>query len=123
MSHVVGIRGATICPENTKEAILDATAELMRRLIDANTIREEQVAGVFLTATRDLNADFPAYALRSIGWRNTAALCAHEIEVPGAWERVIRVMVFVNRDEAGPVRHQYINGAEALRPDLAEQSE
>ncbi len=123
MSSVVGIRGAIICPENTKAAILASTQELLEHIITANGISEETVAGVFLTATRDLNADFPAYALREMGWRNTAALCAHEMEVPGAWERVIRVMIFVNRDRDKPVRHQYVGEARALRPDLADGAE
>jgi len=123
MSFVVGIRGAIICPENTKEAILASTQELLERIITANAITEDNVAGVFLTATRDLNADFPAYALREMGWRNTAALCAHEIDVPDAWERVIRVMIFVNREKKAPVRHQYPGEARALRPDFADDAE
>ena len=123
MSFVVGIRGAIICPENTKRAILESTQDLLQRIIRANDITEDRAVGVFLTATRDLDADFPAYALREMGWRNTAALCAHEMDVPGAWERVIRVMIFVNRDKAAPVRHQYVGEARALRPDLADSAE
>ena len=120
MSFVVGIRGAIICPENTKESILESTRELLVCVTEANDLTEDQIAGVFLTATPDLDADFPAYALRDMGWRNTAALCAHEMSVPGAWERVIRIMIFVNRDKALPIRHQYIGEARALRPDLAD---
>lgn len=123
MSSVVGIRGAIVCAENSKTAILDATRELMKELIAANDITENAVAGVFLTATRDLNAEFPAYAVREMGWRNVAALCAHEMEVPGAMQKVIRIMMFVNQERTKPVNHRYLGAAQALRPDLAGESE
>jgi len=119
MSAIVGIRGAIVCPENSKTAILASTQELLTEMIEANGITEDTVAGIFLTATRDLNAEFPAYAVREMGWHNVASLCAHEMEVPGAMERVIRIMMFVNRERTKPVKHRYIGAAQALRPDLA----
>ena len=46
-----GIRGATIAEENTAEAIYAATRELLDGLIDANGIRERDVAAVYFTMT------------------------------------------------------------------------
>lgn len=123
MSNVAGIRGAIVAEANTRDAILAASRELLERIVRANDVAEEDVAGIFFTATPDLNADFPAYAVRDMGWKNTASLCAHEMSVPGAMERVVRVMVFVNWKHTTAVKHQYIGRARELRPDLAGDSE
>ena len=117
---LAGIRGAIIAKRNSRQAILEATTELLESVIGANEITQDQVAGVFLTATPDLDADFPAYALREMGWTQAPALCAQEIAVPGAMERVIRIMIFVNQSTQRKVQHQYIREARALRPDLAD---
>jgi chorismate mutase len=116
---VTGIRGAIIAAENTREAVLEATIELLNRVIETNDLTEDTVAAIFFTATTDLNAEFPAMALREIGWRNSAALCAQEIDVPDSMSRVIRILVFANRAERGTPKHQYIGRARELRPDLA----
>ena len=118
---LTGIRGAISVEANTRDAIFAATRHLLDRIIEANQIREEDVAGLFFTATPDLDAGFPAYAVRDMGWRHTASLCAHEMSVPGAMEKVIRVMMFVNNKDRQHVQHQYIGRARALRPDLAEE--
>ncbi len=64
MAKVRGIRGATTADENTKEAIVEATRELLERLIEANSIETDDVAAAIFTTTRDLNAEFPAVAAR-----------------------------------------------------------
>ncbi|HJO59539.1 MAG TPA: chorismate mutase [SAR202 cluster bacterium] len=38
-------------------------------------------------------------AARKIGWVNVALMCAHEMKVPGALQKCIRVMVHVNTDK------------------------
>ncbi|HWR84074.1 MAG TPA: chorismate mutase, partial [Candidatus Deferrimicrobium sp.] len=68
MTRVRGIRGCTRVSENTKEGIFSATRELLLVMIRENDIQVDDVASVFLTATPDLNADFPAYAARDLGW-------------------------------------------------------
>jgi len=42
-----GIRGATTVESNTKDAILDATSELLTALIKANEIDPGDIASVF----------------------------------------------------------------------------
>ena len=64
---VRGIRGATIAAANTREAILAATRELLVALVDANSLREPDIASVFFTVTPDLNAAFPARAVARSG--------------------------------------------------------
>ncbi len=94
-----GIRGATTAEDNTKEAILINTKELLQKLIKANDIKVEDVASAFFTTTRDLNAEFPAVAARQLGWNNVALICGHEMDVPGALKRVIRILILLNTDK------------------------
>ena len=113
-----GVRGATVARENTREAILTATREMLERLVEANEMQAEDIASAFFSTTRDLNADYPAIAARQIGWTDTALMCMHEMDVPRGLPMCIRVMVHWNTDKrASEVAHVYINGAEVLRPD------
>lgn len=115
-----GVRGATSADANTPEAILSATRELLEALVQANGIAAGDVASVFLTATPDLTADFPAQAARQLGWDDAALLCAQEIAVPTATPRVIRVLIHWNTPKAAiDIRHVYLKEARALRPDRA----
>jgi chorismate mutase len=121
MTKVRGIRGATTADENTRESILEATTDLLERLIEANDIEADDVAAAVFTATQDLNAEFPAAAARQLGWQYVALLCAHEMKVPNAMERVIRVMLLVNTDrEASEIEFQYLRGTDALRKRVVE---
>jgi chorismate mutase len=114
-----GIRGAVPVLSNTKSAIFSATRRLLVRMIRANGIRVADIAGVILTSTPDLNAEFPAYAARSLDWKYVPLLCASEIDVPGAMERLIRALMLVNTELAQEeIRHQYLGAAKNLRPDL-----
>jgi chorismate mutase len=113
-----GVRGATIVKENTREAILTATREMLQRLVEANGIEVDDIASAFFSTTRDLNADYPAIAARQLGWTDTALMCMHEMDVPHGLPRVVRVMLHWNTDKrSDQIVHVYINGAEALRPD------
>lgn len=116
-----GVRGATICDRNTKEAIRASTGELLQALMAANGIKKEDVACAFLTTTRDLNAEFPAAGAREMGWVEVALLCGHEMDVPGALQGVIRVMLVVNSNKRpGEIKHVYLKGASQLRPQLSQ---
>ena len=46
-------------------------------------------------------------------------ICSREIPVPGSLPRIIRVLLHVESLDR-PVRHVYLRGARALRPDLAD---
>jgi chorismate mutase len=111
-----GIRGATTADENSKEAILDATKELLRLIVSSNTIEIDQVASVSFTTTQDLNAEFPAAAAREMGWEDTALLCGHEMNVPNGLPMCIRVLLLINTEKkASELKHVYIKGARNLR--------
>lgn len=113
-----GVRGATTAARNDRTVILAATRELMERMIEANGIEEEDVASLILSTTIDLNADFPAVAVRALGWYDVAILCTHEMQVPGALERCIRVLIHWNTPRLQKeIRHVYLREARSLRPD------
>jgi chorismate mutase len=117
MTQCLGLRGATTADANTKAAIVGATKELLEALIAANGIAENDVGAVFFTTTADLKAEFPPVALRvHMGWEQTALLSSPEISVPGAHERVIRVMFLVNTERSKEeLVHVYLKGAQNLR--------
>lgn len=115
-----GIRGATIAEENTEEAILEATTELLEHLIKANDIEPEYIAAATFTTTVDLNAEYPAVAARRLGWVDNALLCGHEMDVPKGLKKVIRVLLLVNTDkDIKDIKHVYMKEARQLRPDNA----
>ncbi|NDJ36727.1 MAG: chorismate mutase [Chloroflexi bacterium] len=120
-----GVRGATTAPTNTRQAMLDATRELLVRLVEENDIRTEDIVSIFFTATTDLNAVHPALAARQLmGWTYLPLLCAQEIAVPNSLPRTIRVLIHWNTPKThDEIRHVYINGAEVLRPDFAGKEE
>lgn len=115
--QTLGLRGATTADENTSDAIMDATEELLRSLVAANGLAESDIAAVFFTTTADLNAEFPAVAARvRLGWEHTALMSSHEIPVPGALASVIRIMLLVNTDKGkDDLVHVYLKGARNLR--------
>lgn len=114
-----GVRGATTATENTAEAIVSATRELLRAVIQANGIEEDYVASVIFTTTPDLNAAYPAQAGREIGWRRTALMGCQEIDAPDGLPRCIRVLIHWNTTRTlDEITHVYMRGTEKLRRDL-----
>lgn len=117
---VRGIRGAICVEANTRESIHAATRELLNRIFEVNDVDIEQIASIFITATPDLNADFPAYAARGMGLQLVPLMCTIELNIPGAMQRVIRVLVHINTDKSqAEIKHQYLGEAAKLRPDLS----
>ncbi|MCH8346328.1 MAG: chorismate mutase [Chloroflexi bacterium] len=118
-----GVRGATTVKANTREAILEATAELLQAMAEANGLDSEDVASAFFTSSSDLNAEFPALAARQMGWTNVALLCGHEMQVPGSLLMCLRILLHVNTEKkASEIVHVYLHGARVLRPDFESRS-
>jgi chorismate mutase len=113
-----GVRGATTVSENTAEEILEATSDLLTALIRLNQIEPEDVVSAIFTTTTDLTASFPALAARDLGWTEVPLLCTHEMAVPGALGRVVRILLHINTTRGhAEVRHVYAKDARALRPE------
>jgi len=121
---VRGIRGATTVDSNTREEILEATRELLSAIVEANEINRDHVASIVFSTTVDLNAEFPAVAAREDGWTDIALSCVHEMNVPGALPRCIRILMHVNTERTPrELQHIYLRGARRLRSDLVERQE
>jgi chorismate mutase len=119
-----GIRGATTASANTAEDILEATDEMMRALIALNSLSPDDVISAIFTTTVDLTATFPALAAREIGWLEVPLMCSHEMNVPGALQKCVRVLLHVNTTKsAGEIKHVYLKGARQLRPEWAYSDE
>lgn len=116
-SSSLGIRGATTADANTKEAILSATEDLLRGMVNANGVAEDDIAALFFTTTKDLNAEFPSVAARvRLGWERTALMNFSEIDVPDGTVSVIRVMMLINTEKSkSDLVHVYLKGAQSLR--------
>jgi chorismate mutase len=115
-----GIRGATTVERNDRDEILGATRELLELLVRLNGLRPEDIAYVWFTVTPDLDAEFPAFAAREIGWTEVPLMCGREIPVPGAIAGCIRVLVDWNTAKSQrEVRHAFLHRAKELRPAWA----
>jgi chorismate mutase len=112
------LRGAITVDANEPEAILSATEELVREVMERNSIDPDDMVSCIFTCTNDLDAEFPAVAARNLGLSSVPLLCAREIDVPGALPRVIRLLLHCYADPASDAKHVYLREAEALRKDL-----
>ncbi len=120
---VRGIRGATTAAANTPEAITEATVELLQELSALNDLDPQEVGALFFTTTPDLNAEFPAHAVRRLGWLDMPMMCGHDLQVmqpnPRGVSMCIRVLLLYNtpRPQAA-MRFAYLRGAQAIKADL-----
>lgn len=115
-----GVRGATTVLRNESEEIISHTQKLIEEMVETNQIEAKDIANVFISVTKELNADFPAKALRRLsGWTYVPVMCMQEIEVVGGLEKCIRVMMTINTEKnQQEIQHIYQQEAVKLRPDL-----
>ncbi|KKB35927.1 Chorismate mutase II [Bacillus thermotolerans] len=121
-----GIRGAITVKENTEKEMLDAAERLFKEVFSQNKVQPEDVCSIFVSVTEDINAVFPAKALRRIegNWDYVPIMCMNEVPVPGSLKKCIRVMVHVNTETAQQdIQHVYLEEAVKLRPDLKQEKD
>jgi chorismate mutase len=116
--RLFALRGANEVTANEADAILAATDELMRELMQRNSLEPEAMVSCIFTLTDDLNAEFPAVAARNLGLSQVPLLCSREVPVPGALPQIIRVLIHYYAPEEHEPRHVYLGRAQALRADL-----
>ena len=115
-----GVRGATTCENNSREAIFAAVGELWLALEEKNSFAEDDLAAVIFSSTPDLNAAFPATAVRKLGLVDVPLFGTAEIEQPEAIKLCVRVLALWNTDKPQTdIRHVYLRGAAVLRPEHA----
>jgi chorismate mutase len=115
-----GVRGAITVSENSAEAIWSATQEVLQNLIDGNGIQEDDVASIMFTTTPDFSAAYPAMAARMMGWSRTALMGFAEADIDDGLTMCIRILIHWNTNKTfDEIQHVFLQGAEVLRPDLA----
>jgi chorismate mutase len=115
-----GIRGAITVEADERDAMVAATKRLLSEMVARNGVGVDDIASVLFSLTPDLHAVFPALGARELGWVHVPMLHFTEIDVPGMLGRCIRVLMHVNTTRTlEQVEHVYLDGAVALRPDLA----
>jgi chorismate mutase len=117
--QVKAIRGATTASENTEEAIAAAVTELLQELEYRNRLDPDRIVSVIFTATKDLDAVFPAAIARRNrpDWSNVALMDVQQMHVEGSLARCIRFLIHANLPADEVVYHPYLRGASNLRPD------
>ncbi len=111
-----GIRGATTAARNTREAIIEATKELLLKMVKDNNVALQDIAAIWFTSTHDLNATFPATAIHAIGWPQLPVMCSHEMDVHGSLPRCIRILMMTNTDRSDEnINHIFLNEAIKLQ--------
>lgn len=117
------LRGATTVSENTKEAVFEATQELIREMIDKNCIEIGDMSDIIFTVTPDVTAAFPAAAVRRMNICDVPLLDMAAPAIDGALAMCIRAMIHINTDKENcELCHVYLHGAKSLRPDIVKKN-
>ena len=118
--RIQAIRGAITVPQNSAEAIADATHELLDAIESQNRLSPESLISVTFSVTQDLDALFPAAAARKrSGWDAVPLLDVQHMHVVGSLPRCIRVLIHMQVPVLHEqVTHIYLREARKLRPDL-----
>jgi chorismate mutase len=121
--RLAALRGAITLDADTREEVLERTAELLATLLKRNSLAPGDVVSLIFTATDDVRSEFPAAAVRAAGISDVPMLCAKElsIESDSGIPLCVRVLAHVYTDRArSDLRHTYLRGARQLRSDLPE---
>ena len=112
------IRGATTASGNSVEEIEEVVVELINELISRNNLLKTNLLSITFTATKDLDACFPASIARKCnGLDSVAFLDCQQMYVPHDVKFCIRLMALVILPTSSPINHPYLRGASNLRAD------
>ena len=112
------IRGATTASGNSIKEIEDAVVELIDELISRNSLSKSNLLSITFTATKDLDACFPASIARKCnGLDSVAFLDCQQMYVSNDIDFCIRIMAQVLLPPNYEIKHPYLKGAAKLRAD------
>ena len=112
------IRGATTASGNSVKEIEFAVVELIDELISRNNLNKKNLLSITFTATKDLDACFPASIARKCnGLDSVAFLDCQQMYVSNDIDFCIRLMAQVLLPKDFQVRNPYLRGASKLRSD------
>ena len=112
------IRGATTASGNSVKEIEDAVVELINELISRNNLIKKNLLSITFTATKDLDACFPASIARKCNELDSVAfLDCQQMHVSNDVNFCIRMMAQVLLPPNISLKHPYLRGASKLRAD------
>ncbi|KGG02905.1 Chorismate mutase II [Prochlorococcus marinus str. MIT 9321] len=112
------IRGATTASGNSVKEIEAAVVELIDELILRNNLNKTNLLSIIFTATKDLDACFPASIARKCnGLDSVAFLDCQQMYVNDDVDFCIRIMAQVLLPSNNTIKHPYLRGASKLRTD------
>ena len=112
------IRGATTASGNSVREIEVAVVELINELISRNNLIKTNILAITFTATKDLNACFPASIARKFnGLDSVAFIDCQQMHVSNDIDFCIRIMAQVLLPPNKPINHPYLRSASKLRAD------
>ena len=115
---VTFIRGATTASGNSIKEIEVAVVELIDELISRNNLIKTNILSIIFTATKDLNACFPASIARKFnGLDSVAFIDCQQMHVANDVNFCIRIMAQVLLPPNFAIKHPYLRGASKLRTD------
>jgi len=112
------IRGATTASGNSVREIEVAVVELIDALISRNKLIKTNILSITFTATKDLDACFPAsIARKCCGLDSVAFLDCQQMYVSNDVDFCIRIMAQVLLPPNNTIKQPYLRGAAKLRTD------
>ena len=112
------LRGATTASGNSAREIEVAVVELIDELISRNNLIKTNILSITFTATKDLNACFPASIARKFkGLDSVAFLDCQQMHVYDDVDFCIRIMAQVLLPKNYAIKQPYLKGAAKLRTD------
>ena len=116
--NITAIRGATTSNGNTFKDIENSVVELIDELILRNSLNPKNILSITFTATKDLDACFPAsIARKHFGFDSVALLDCQQMYLPNDVNFCIRLMALVILPTGSSINHPYLRGASNLRTD------
>ena len=117
-NKVTFIRGATTASGNSVNEIEDSVVELIDELISRNNLIKMNLLSITFTATKDLDACFPASIARKCnGLDSVAFLDCQQMYVSNDVKFCIRIMAQALIPQNNLIKHPYLRGASNLRSD------
>ena len=112
------VRGATTASGNSVREIEVAVVELIDELITRNNLIKKNILSITFTATKDLNACFPASIARKFnGLDSVAFIDCQQMYVSNDVDFCIRIMAQVLLPLNSTAKHPYLRGASKLTTD------
>lgn len=118
---VRAVRGAVQLERDDSEHMVCQVSQLLTEILERNQLTVDDLISVVFTATPDLHSEFPAVAARRLGITDVPLLCAAELDIRGAMQRVVRILAHVETElSRQQVHHVYLGAAAQLRKDIAQ---